>query len=97
MGGVGRPELLGDPGDLRLFQGDAVVRGGLADVVQGHDVVVDHVVLVAVVVVFDGGLAVVRGVDVDAVVEGVGRRVGDVDVGYERLFVGHDGGCVIVG
>ena len=50
--------------------------------------VVGHVVLVAIVVELNVRLAVVAGVDVDAVVEDVGRGVGRVGAGDERR---HDG------
>jgi len=49
---------------------------------------VDVLVLVAIVVVCDAGVAVVRGVDVDAVVEDVGGGVGGVEVGDEGFEVG---------
>ena len=50
---------------------------------EGEGVVVCHVVLVAIVVELDVGLAIVRGVDVELVVEDVCRGVGGVDVGHE--------------
>lgn len=83
-GGVGGPELLGNPGDVLGLEHDAVVDYGVGGV-QGRgaeDVVVSHVVLVAIVIELDAGVTVVRGVDVDAVVEDVGRGVGCVEVGY---------------
>ncbi|TLD22168.1 hypothetical protein PspLS_08025 [Pyricularia sp. CBS 133598] len=94
-GGVGGPQLFGHPGDVLGAEGQAVVHDGLGRVeaVGGEDVVVGHVVLVAVVVELDVGLAVVRRVDVDLVVEDVGRRVGRVEVGYQG---GHVCDCVVV-
>ena len=90
VGGVGGPELLGGPGDGGVGEGDAVVGrgfGGRGEVVgveggrgEGDDVVVYHVILVAVVVELDVGFTVVRGVDIDGVVEDMGRGVGGVDV-----------------
>lgn len=84
-GGVGGPQLLGHPGYVLGAEGQAVVhdRLGRVDAAGGEDVVVGHVVLIAVVVELDVGLAVVRRVDVDPVVEDVGRRVGRVEVGYQ--------------
>ena len=52
---------------------------------EGKHVVVVHGVLVAVVVILDGGRDVVGWVDVDSVVEDVGGGVGGEDVGYEGL------------
>jgi len=59
-----------------------VVGYGPGDGGQTEDVVVVHVVLVAVVVVLDVGFAVMRGVYVEGVVEDMGAGVGGVDVGY---------------
>ena len=56
---------------------------------EGEYVVVCHVVLVTIVVELDVGLAVVRGVDVELVVEDVGTGVSGIDVGHEgRRWVG---------
>ena len=81
-GGVGGPDLFRGPRDLGEGEGGAVVgyivgirRGG-----EGYDVVVYHVVLGAMVIVWDGCFAVMGGIDVDSIVEGVGRGIGDVDV-----------------
>lgn len=84
--GVGRPHLLGDPGDVLGAEDDAVVGDGAGGAEGGgaEDVVVGHVVLVAIVVELDVGFAVVGGVDVDLVVEDVGGGVGRVDVCDER-------------
>lgn len=84
-GGVGRPQLLGHPGHVGGLEGDAVVSRGSAGGVQREDVVVVHVVLVAIVVELDVGLPVVRGVDVELSLEDVGGRVRGVDVGDERI------------
>ena len=62
--------------------------------VGGEDVVVDHVVLVAIVVEGDGGFAVVGGVDVEAAVEDVGGGVGGIEMGYEGFGVGHFDGLM---
>ena len=66
-----------------------MIRHGAIGVVEREDVVVDHVILVAIVVRGDGGFPVVGGVDVELVGEDVGGGVGGVDVGYER-FGGED-------
>jgi len=50
--------------------------------------VIGHVVLVAIVIVFDIRLAVVGGVDVELAVEDVGGGVGRVDVGDDWLLIG---------
>lgn len=74
-GGVGGPELLGHPGDVLGLQDHAVVchlRGVAVEAVEAEDVVVGHVVLVAIVVEFDVSLAVMGRVDVDLVIEDVG-------------------------
>lgn len=86
-GRIGRPELLRRPRHVLGAQHHAVVGHGVGGVggVQRRrreDVVVGHVVLVAVVVELDVRLAVVRGVDVDAPLEDVGRGVRRVEVGY---------------
>lgn len=86
--GVRRPELFGDPGNVLYGEGDAVVGDFAGDIGHGEDVVVGHVVLVAIVVVGDIGVDVVGGVDVDAVVEDVGGGVSGVEVSYEGLEVG---------
>ena len=82
VGGVGGPKLFGGPGDGGVGEGDTVVYccfWGGGEVVwvegwrgEGDDVVVDHVILVAVVVEFDVGFPVVRGVDINGVVEDMG-------------------------
>lgn len=71
-GGVGGPELFGDPGDVFDAEDDAVVCYGAADGGEGEDVEVVHVILVAIVVEFDVCFAVVGGVDVDFAFEDVG-------------------------
>lgn len=86
-GGVGGPELLGDPGDVLGAEDDAVVchgAGGGVEGGEGEDVVVGHVVLVAIVVVLGAGVTVVGWVDVDTAVEDVGRGVGCEGAGDER-------------
>jgi hypothetical protein len=50
---------------------------------------VEHVILVAIVIELDVGLAVMRRLDVDGVVEVVGERVSSVDVSEE----GWGGAC----
>ncbi|KAI9163634.1 Sn1-specific diacylglycerol lipase beta [Paramyrothecium foliicola] len=84
LGAVWCPHLLGDPGDVLGAENDAVVgdlaRGGV-ERGDAEDVVVGHVVLVAIVVELNVRLAVVRRVDVDLAVEDVGRGVSRVDVG----------------
>ena len=90
-GGVRGPELLAHPRDVLGPEDDAVVRHLARRGVQagrGEDVVVGHVVLVAIVVELDVGLAVVGGVDVDAVVEDVGGGVCGEDVGDEGRHLG---------
>jgi hypothetical protein len=87
---VGGPHLLVDPGHVLGADGDAVVRHLAALLGEREDVVVDHVVLVALVVEAEVVLAVVAGVDVDLAVEDVRRRVGRVDVRHEGL--GHGAG-----
>lgn len=57
--------------------------------------VVVHIVLVAIVVVLDVRLAVVRRVDVDFAIESVGRGVGGIEVSDEGLLVRHDGGGML--
>lgn len=72
--GVGGPELLRRPRHVLGAQHGAVVGDGVRGR-QGRgreDVVVGHVVLVAVVVELDVCFAVVRGVDVDLALEDVG-------------------------
>ena len=68
-----------------------VGNGAIGELWHGEDVVVGHVVLVAIVVKGDGGFAVVRGVYVDSVVEDVGGRVGCVDVLYQGRGRCHGG------
>jgi hypothetical protein len=65
-----------------------VIRHFTADRVHREDVVVDHVVLVAVIVEQDRCLAVVRRVNAQAPLENMGGRVGGVQVGDQR-GVGH--------
>ena len=92
VGGVWRPHLLRDPGDVGGFEGDAVIGHGPAHGVHRDDVVVVHVVLVAIVVVGLGGFDIVRGVDVESAVEDVGGGIRGVDVSDERLVSRHCGG-----
>jgi len=84
-GGIRGPKLLGDPRDVLHLEDHAVISHGGSRVegLSAKDVVVDHVVLVAIVVELDVGLAVVRGVDVDLAFEDVGGGVSCVDVGDE--------------
>ncbi|OSS50698.1 hypothetical protein B5807_04694 [Epicoccum nigrum] len=89
--GVWGPELFRDPGHVFLLENYAVVCHGPADLFHAEDVVVGHVVLVAIVVVLDVGLTVVGRVDVELAVKDVRRGVGGEDVGYDGRFVGH--GC----
>lgn len=71
-GGVRGPELFGDPGDVFGGEDDAVVCHGPADGGEGEDMVVVHVILVAIVVEFDVCFAVVGGIDVELALEDVG-------------------------
>lgn len=56
--------------------------------------VVVHIVLVAIVVVLNVCLAIVRRIDVDLAVEGMGRGVSGIEVSDERFLVRHDGGVL---
>jgi hypothetical protein len=81
-----------------LDGGDGWEERGIGN---GNDVVVDHVILVAIVIELDRCFAVVRGIDVDfgrvMVGKDVGGGVGGVNVGYEMgrglglEFGAHDG------
>lgn len=79
---IGRPHLLGYPGNVIGAEGYSVVGdgGGWIQRLRAEDVVVGHVVLVAIVVEGNVGLAVVRWVDINLAIEDVGGRVGRVDV-----------------
>ena len=83
-GGIRRPHLALGPGHVLHVEGDAVVHGLRAGMLEREDVVVLHREMVAVVVEGDAGLDVVRGIDVDPAVEDVGGRVGGIDVRDER-------------
>lgn len=74
-----------------------MVSHGAPDAVHREDVVVGHGVLVAVVIVLDGGGDVVGGVDVDSSIEDMRRGVGCEDFFYEGLKVcgGHFGGGLL--
>jgi len=101
LGGVGSPELFVDPGDVFGFERDAVVGHGTFDVWHGEDVVVVHVVLVAIVVVLDVGLTIVGWVDVELAVEDVCAWIGCEEVGHDRTgvllrWVGHGWRCDVL-
>jgi hypothetical protein len=64
LGGIGGPELLINPGNVLCLECNAVVGDGTFDIGHGKDVVVVHIVLVAIIVVLDICLPVVRWVDV---------------------------------
>ena len=68
-----------------------MVGHGAVDCVEREDVVVVHGILIAIVVVGDGGGDVVGWVDVEFVVEDVGGGVRGVDVVDEGGFLGHFG------
>jgi hypothetical protein len=87
FGGIGSPELFVDPWDVLGFQCDAVVGDGAFDIGHGEDMVVGHVVLVAIVVVLDVGLTVVGWIDVELAVEDVGTWVGCEEVGHDGTGV----------
>jgi hypothetical protein len=96
LGGVGSPELFVYPWDVLGFECDTVVGDGTFDAGHGEDVVVGHVVLVAIVVVLDIGLTVVGRVDVELAVKDVSAWVGCEEVGHDGTgvflrWVGH--GC----
>jgi hypothetical protein len=98
LGGVGSPELFVYPWDVLGFERDAVVGDGAFDAGHGEDVVVGHVVLVAIVIVLDVGLTVVGRVDVELAVEDVSAWVGCEEVGHDGTgvflcWVGHDWRC----
>lgn len=66
------PDLLADPWYVLRPQRDAMVGNRCANSVHGQNMIVGHVILVTAVVKFNVGLPVVRGVDIDTAVEGVG-------------------------
>lgn len=68
-----------------------MISYGAGDCVHGEDVVVSHVVLVAIVVEGYCCFAVVTGVDVEFVVEDMGGGVCCVDMGDE--WFRHFGWC----
>lgn len=74
LGGIRGPELLRHPGDILGAENNAVVHYGGCGVerVRAEDMVVGHVILVAIVIELDVCLAVVRRIDVDAPLEDVG-------------------------
>lgn len=98
LGGIGGPELFVYPWDVLGFECDAMVGDGAFDAGHGEDVVVGHVVLVAIVVVLDIGLTVVGRVDVELAVEDVSAWVGCEEVGHDGTgvflrWVGHGWRC----
>jgi len=75
-----------------------VVGDGAFHVGHGKDVVVIHVILVAIVVVLDIGLPVVGRVDVQLAIEDVSAGIGCEEMGDDRAGVflsrvGHICGC----
>jgi len=87
LGGVRGPELFVYPRNVLSLECNAVVGDGAFDVGHGEDVVVGHVVLVAIVVILDVGLAIVGRVDVELAVEDVGAWVGCEEVGHDGTGV----------
>jgi hypothetical protein len=79
-GGVGRPQLLAGPGHVLEIQGHPVVGHGAADLIEGEDMVVRHVVLVTQIVVGNVGFAIVRRINVDPAVENVGGGISCIEV-----------------
>lgn len=57
---------------------------GWAEGVDAENMIVGHVILVAIVVELNIRLTVMRGVDVNLAVKDVSRGVGGVDIGDER-------------
>lgn len=84
-GGVGCPQLLRCPGDVLHLQSDAMVSHLAVNAGQTENVVVNHIVLVAIIVILDIGLTVMGGVDVELAIEDVGGGVRGVEMGDERL------------
>ena len=89
-GGIRGPELFLDPGYVILLQGYAVVCNWTTYFIHAEDVVIVHVILVAVVVILDVCLTIVRGVDIQLAIEDVGRWVGGENVCDDGFFVRHD-------
>lgn len=86
LSGIGSPELLGNPGDVFCLKNNTVVNdlSWWVEALSAEDMVIGHVILIAIVVELDIGLTVVRRIDVDLAIEDMRRRVGTVDVGDER-------------
>lgn len=86
---VRRPQLLGDPRNVLGPEDDAVVChfAGRRKAVDTEDMVVGHIILVAIVIELDVGLAIVRRVDVDLAIENMSRGVGGVSGGDEGCHV----------
>jgi len=98
LSSVGCPELLVHPWDVFCLERDAVVGDGAFHVGHGEDVVVVHVILVAIVVVLDISLPVVGRVDVELAIEDVSAGISCEEVGDDRAGVflcrvGHICGC----
>jgi hypothetical protein len=83
---VAIPELSPGPGDILDGEDDAMVGDGCGHgvSVDGEDVVIDHVKMIAVVVFRYAALAVVGGVDVELAVENVDGGVGHI-IGGEKI------------
>jgi hypothetical protein len=83
---VAIPKLPPGPWDIFDGEDDAVVgdRCGHGVTVDGENVVIDHVKMIAVVVFRYAALAVVGGVDVELAVENVDGRVGHI-IGGEKV------------
>ncbi len=82
-GGVRRPHLLDRPGHVREREGHAVVNNRAPDLVHRENMVVHHVVLIAQVVVYDAGFAIMRGVDEQFTVKYMGGGIRRVKMGDE--------------
>lgn len=99
LGSIRSPELLVHPWDVLCFECDAVVGDRAFDVGHGEDVVVVHVILVAIVVVLDISLPIVGRVDVQLAIEDMSAGVsceemGDNWAGIFLCWVGHVCGAV---
>ncbi|KAI6763653.1 hypothetical protein HG531_013041 [Fusarium graminearum] len=74
LSGIRSPELLGHPRDVFCLQDDTMVSdlGRRVQALSTEDMVVSHVVLIAIVVELDIGLTIVRGIDIDLAIEDMG-------------------------
>lgn len=79
------PELLRDPGNILGLKHNPVIchLAGRGEAVDTEDMVVGHIILVAIVIELDVSLAIVRGIDVDLSVEDMSRGVSGVSGGDE--------------